>query len=157
MSDKNKQPSNDLEKAMEQFGAFLVEMDLSVEQINDINSAITETVLAHTLAEVSKLMSAEDKEKWDKFTATGPNDMQQLVIMDEFCKRRGEEGLGEIQARMMIKLTESFIDHIKSLQDEADLANGLPQEEIEHLLKSVKGSKKAKSFDNKLFKLNRSI
>lgn len=134
MNDQKTDLSVKLNKQLEIFGAFLLKLDLTLEQTTQINALLTETVVAHTMIEISKLMTSDDQKRWDDFINAKPTDAQQLVILDEFCKRKTGQGIGDIQAKLMISLTNSFMNHFKNLDKNLESIKELSDEQIKEIL-----------------------
>lgn len=129
--------STRLDQQIKRFSQYLIYLNLTVEQTAHINEFISEAVIAHTMIEVAKMMNEGDQERWDKFLATKPTDVQQLLILDEFCKRKGNIGIGDIQAQMTISLTQSFMDQMKKIADVAETVSDLSDEEVESILQKI--------------------
>lgn len=137
MDDKKTDLSAKLNKQLEIFGAFLLKLDLTLEQTTQINALLTETVVAHTMIEISKFMTSDDQKRWDDFINAKPTDAQQLVILDEFCKRKTGQGIGDIQAKLMISLTDSFMNHFKNLGKNLESIKELSDEQIKEILDNL--------------------
>ncbi len=137
MDDQKTDLSAKLDKQLETFGAFLLKLDLTLEQTTQINALMAETVVAHTMIEISKLMTEEDQKRWDKFMSTNPTDAQQLVILDEFCKRKTGKGIGHIQAKLMISLTNSFMEYFKNFDKNLEAIKELSDEQIKEILNKL--------------------
>lgn len=58
------------------------------DQLEKMGQYLLVIIDEHTMFALTSLMDEQDMKDWNTFVASKPNDAQQLLVMDGFCKKK---------------------------------------------------------------------
>lgn len=133
-------PENDrVHQILIKFKKAIDRLNLSEEKYKQLTFDLLQACSDGVIAEISKAMTEKDKENWETFIKTNPNEMEQLTILDKFLNERIGYSFADLQdkviERTIISTVEGF-NKIVALKKRLKNISDEKLEEIHALLSS---------------------
>lgn len=108
----------------------LSELGLDKDQSTDVGLNVSTTATNQTMAKISSIMEDSDWERWKAFLLTEPNTAQQIIIMNEFLKKRINKDLNTLFNEILEGVMQSTKDGIIESRDLTVKISKLPPEMV---------------------------
>lgn len=107
------------------------------DKIKQIGDELGKTIVTMTMLEVYKAMNEEDRQNWEDFMATNPNDSQQLLVLNQFLLSRIGESLEDIQERIIERVVRDSVEEYNSKNQWMEKMNLLTDEQANVVLEML--------------------
>lgn len=105
------------QRVVNKFIEGLKKLGLNDQQINDLVSEYAHMIVDRIMQEITLQMDEADVERWNKFVDTGANEAQQLLILDEFYKKKSGESLEDLEGRVVEGIITSSVQQYNDSQN----------------------------------------
>lgn len=104
------------------------------DQLEKMGQYLLVIIDEHTMFALTSLMDEQDMKDWNTFVASKPNDAQQLLVMDGFCKKKTGKTLEDFQDEIIERAVMNTLDQLNNTPALAEKVAKLSDEQVKQAL-----------------------